>query len=129
MLILALLISTLTNAATLTYENDSSGNAVSGYLSDLKTAALDGKKIKVKITDADGHTEMFSFDRVIVGTNDHVYGECALRMANFSLTGNNPSFSYYSNPGVAIFGTHGKETVKVNTNTYINPLAMKWYVE
>ena len=111
------------------YEHDSSGVALSGALANLKAAVLSGLDIKVSVTDADGHVEIFSFARVIIGDNGHVYGECALRMANFSLIGNAPFFSYYANPGVAVFGTHGKETVRVGTNTYVNLLTMKWYAK
>lgn len=127
--LLLTLTTTTTHAWTQVYENDDEGDAVSGSLSDLRDAVAAGKNIKVSITNAAGHAEMFEFERVIVGSNGHVYGVTPLRLANFTLSGDSPSFSYYSNEGVAVFGTHGTEVVKVNTATYFNPLDMKWFVE
>lgn len=114
----------------LIYTNDSSGNAVSGSLEDLRNCVTDGKEIKVKITNAGGHTEVWSFSRCFVGDNGHVFAEAPLRIANFDINGSGvQTFSYYADPGAAVFGTNGKEIVKVGTSTYTNTMAMEWLSE
>lgn len=120
---------------TLVYENNSSGSQVSGVLTDLSDAVLAGKKIKVKIVNAAGHTEVWEFDRAIVASNGQIFAEAPLRMANFNIDGSGTqTFTNYPNStlnyqGVAVFGTNGKEIVKIGSNVYNNSMAMCWYVE
>ncbi len=125
--ILIFLVALKAYAMTELYEHTAGGEAIRGSLTALSDAVNQGRGIKVKVINAAGHTELWAFDRVFVASNGHVFGEAPLRIANFTVTNGVQTFDIFSPQGIAVFGTNGKEIVKVNGQTYTNPLNMKWF--
>ena len=112
----------------LVYENDRHGKPVSGKLQDLAAAAAEGRTIKCSMVDKDGNTEMFSFERVVVGRDGHVYGLAPVRIANFALSDTGVHFNYFDKARVSVFGTDGREVIKRAAKGFIrNECALKWY--
>lgn len=116
------------------YENDSSGNYVSGDIDDLVDAVLDGKKITVVIPIGTTRVESITSDRVHVfypdATTKHVAIAHRLWNANtyYHLGDGEVKFST-AYKGIALFSTDGKEILKTDSgSTITNGLAMKWYV-
>lgn len=126
-MILLILLSSMANAGSI-YSHNEYGAFTGGSKAELVNAFNSGKRISFIINVKSNATKQLFHPSRLFLSESELYAEVPLYSLNHSYA-NGIDFRYDGVNGVAVFGTDGKEVVKVKDGKFINRFQIEWMVE